>query len=558
MKEIHLGRILSENRRRKGITQDELAEFMGVSKAAVSKWETESTYPDILLLPRLAAYFDMSIDELMGYEPQMDKREIRETHRRLSEEFTTLPFEEALEHCREYAREYYSCYPLVFQIGSLLVNHFMLAQSAEAGEQILGEASELFRRVKEGTDDPGLGKEALHMEAYCLLLLRRPEEVLELLKEKTPVTSAPEPLLASAWKQTGDRREARRVLQIGIYREVIALLNLLTSYMELCREEPGKYRETCRRLTAAADAFDMDQLHPGIMMPCYIDMAQGWAALGEVEPGEVFGFLGPNGAGKTTTVKLLNGMLTPTEGTCRVLGADPAREPEKVHAAAGVATEHARMYDNLTGLQNLVFYAEIFGIPAEEAGRRAAALLGKMELEDAKDRKLAAWSTGMRQRLSLARALIHRPKVLFLDEPTSGLDPESAQNVNRMIREMAENSGITVFLCTHQLRYAQEICTRYGLIEEGSLLASGTLEELREEAFSEITLQIRADKMPPGMGFKKTGAQEYETAVRSEKEIPEIVRRIAAAGGDIYGVEAKEPDLEDIYFALTALGREGL
>ena len=283
MKEIHLGRILSENRRRKGITQDELAEFMGVSKAAVSKWETESTYPDILLLPRLAAYFDMSIDGLMGYEPQMDKREIRETHRRLSEEFTTLPFEEALEHCREYAREYYSCYPLVFQIGSLLVNHFMLAQSAEAGEQILGEASELFRRVKEGTDDPGLGKEALHMEAYCLLLLRRPEEVLELLKEKTPVTSAPEPLLASAWKQTGDRREARRVLQIGIYREVIALLNLLTSYMELCREEPGKYRETCRRLTAAADAFDMDQLHPGIMMPCYIDMAQGWAALGEGE-----------------------------------------------------------------------------------------------------------------------------------------------------------------------------------------------------------------------------------------------------------------------------------
>ena len=99
----------------------------------------------------------------------MYKREIRETHRRLTEEFTTLPFEEALEHCREYAREYYSCYPLVFQIGSLLVNHFMLAQNAEAGEQILREASELFRRVKEGTDDPGLGKEALHMEAYCLL-----------------------------------------------------------------------------------------------------------------------------------------------------------------------------------------------------------------------------------------------------------------------------------------------------------------------------------------------------------------------------------------------------
>ena len=278
----------------------------------------------------------------------------------------------------------------------------------------------------------------------------------------------------------------------------------------------------------------------------------------ELEPGEVFGFLGPNGAGKTTTVKLLNGMLTPTEGICRVLGSDPALEPEKVHAVSGVVTEHARMYENLTGLENLVFYAELYGISADEAARRSESLLKEMELEEAKDRKLAAWSTGMRQRLSLARALIHRPKILFLDEPTSGLDPESAQNVNRMIREMAENSGITVFLCTHQLRYAQEICTRYGLIEEGRLLAEGTLDELRSETFSRITLQIRAGSMPPEMGFRQTGAQEYEASIRSEDEIPEIVRRIAAAGGDIYKVEARQPDLEDIYFALTAAGREVL
>ena len=276
----------------------------------------------------------------------------------------------------------------------------------------------------------------------------------------------------------------------------------------------------------------------------------------ELEPGEVFGFLGPNGAGKTTTVKLLNGMLTPTEGICRVLGSDPALEPEKVHAVSGVVTEHARMYENLTGLENLVFYAELYGISADEAARRSESLLKEMDLGEAKDRKLAAWSTGMWQRLSLARALIHRPKILFLDEPTSGLDPESAQNVNRMIREMAENSGITVFLCTHQLRYAQEICTRYGLIEEGRLLAEGTLDELRSETFSRITLQIRAGSMPPEMGFRQTGAQEYEASIRSEDEIPEIVRRIAAAGGDIYKVEARQPDLEDIYFALTAAGRE--
>ena len=266
MKEIHLGRVLSENRRRKGVTQDELAEFMGVSKAAVSKWETESTYPDILLLPRLAAYFDMSIDELMGYEPQMDREEIRKTHRMLSEKFTTHPFEAALEHCRKYAREYYSCYPLVFQVGSLMVNHVMMAKTPEEGERVIKEAVQLFRRVREGTDDPGLGKEALHMEAYCLLQLRQPEEVLELLKEESHVTSNSEPLLATAWKMTGDRKEAKRVLQIGIYRKVIVLLNLLASYMELCGEEPEKYTDL-----ATGEIYPL-RLHGD----AYFDLLDAW------------------------------------------------------------------------------------------------------------------------------------------------------------------------------------------------------------------------------------------------------------------------------------------
>ena len=239
---------------------------MGVSKAAVSKWETESTYPDILLLPRLAAYFDMSIDELMGYEPQMDREEIRKTHRMLSEKFTTHPFEAALEHCRKYAREYYSCYPLVFQVGSLMVNHVMMAKTPEEGERVIKEAVQLFRRVREGTDDPGLGKEALHMEAYCLLQLRQPEEVLELLKEESHVTSNSEPLLATAWKMTGDRKEAKRVLQIGIYREVIVLLNLLASYMELCGEEPEKYTDL-----ATGEIYPL-RLHGD----AYFDLLDAW------------------------------------------------------------------------------------------------------------------------------------------------------------------------------------------------------------------------------------------------------------------------------------------
>ena len=140
--------------------------------------------------------------------------------------------------------------------------------------------------------------------------------------------------------------------------------------------------------------------------------------------GEVFGFLGPNGAGKTTTVKLLTGVLTPSGGSCEILGVNPHTQPEKAHLLSGIVTEHAQMYNNLTGIENLLFYATAFGLKQKEGEQRGELLLRELDLMEAKDRKLATYSTGMRQRLSLARALLHRPKVLFLDEPTSGLDPE--------------------------------------------------------------------------------------------------------------------------------------
>lgn len=274
-----------------------------------------------------------------------------------------------------------------------------------------------------------------------------------------------------------------------------------------------------------------------------------------LKPGEVFGFLGPNGAGKTTAVKLLGGMLTPTEGSCQLFDINPSSEPEKAHAISGVVTEHAQMYDHLTGLQNLIFYGSVFGLDTKESKRRGENLLKQLELSDAANRKLSAYSTGMRQRLSLARALIHEPKILFLDEPTSGLDPESAQNVHAMIRTLAHENGITVFLCTHQLRYAQEICTRYGLLSSGRLLAEGTLEELRSRICSETRVKLKAANIPAGLPLARTGNQEYELNVSSREEIPALVRRIAEAGGNIYHVSAELPSLEDIYFALTAEGK---
>ena len=274
-------------------------------------------------------------------------------------------------------------------------------------------------------------------------------------------------------------------------------------------------------------------------------------------PGEIFGFLRPNGAGKTTTVKLLTGMLTPTAGSCRVFDMDPKENPEGVHGVAGVVTEHAQMYDNMTGMQNLLFYAALFGIAAGDARLRAASVMEQLQLTDAKDKKLAAYSTGMRQRLSLARAMLHQPKILFLDEPTSGLDPESVKNVNDMIASLALEKGTTVFLCTHQLRYAQELCTCFGLVDRGTLLALGTLDELRKDNTPGLAVRVEADRIQEGVNAKTIGDGVYEINVSAREEIPSIVRRIVETGGNVYHVSARKATLEEIYFSLlSSRGKE--
>ena len=274
-----------------------------------------------------------------------------------------------------------------------------------------------------------------------------------------------------------------------------------------------------------------------------------------VPPGGVCGFLGPNGAGKTTAVKLMTGLLKPTKGECAVMGISPAEHPEQVHAVCGVMTETAKMYRQMTGLQNLMFFGQASGLEPEEARQRAFELLKELDIWDARDKRLDQYSTGMAQRLSLARALMHRPHVLFLDEPTSGLDPESAQAVNELIAKLAKQDGVTVFLCTHQLRYAQDICSSYGIIQRGRLLLSGDFESLARAMGCCMKADIRLGR---GSGIPE-GFEEHDgwwrTDVLSENEMPKLIRRLVEAGMEVYEAKLTRPTLEEIYFKCLESGK---
>lgn len=283
MKEMNLGRILIENRHKRGITQDELASHIGVSKGAVSKWETESSLPDISLLPQLASYFDISIDELLGYQPQMEKEDIKKLYIRLSKDFSVLPFDEVLAECFEIAKKYYSCYPLLFELGTLLINHAAQASNPEQVTQITEKALEWYHRVRLEADEPNLQKEALLVEAFCLLQLQRPSEVIDILESDEMQAGSPEPLLASAYRMTGNDREAKRILQAGIYKEIMTLFNLFPAYLNLCLNDAEQFTETCQRFHQIADTFQMKTLHPSILLGVYITIAQGFMTLGNTE-----------------------------------------------------------------------------------------------------------------------------------------------------------------------------------------------------------------------------------------------------------------------------------
>ena len=285
-----------------------------------------------------------------------------------------------------------------------------------------------------------------------------------------------------------------------------------------------------------------------------------------VARGEVVGLLGHNGAGKTTTVRLLNGVLAPSDGSARVLGFDPMHDGVALRRRCGVSTETPSVDERLTGRAGLRFFAEVFDVPRARVERRIDELLAAFDLTAAADQRVATYSKGMRQRLTLARALLHEPELLFLDEPSSGLDPVAARAVDERIAGLRD-AGTTVLLCTHNLAQAQGLCDRVVVLEHGAVVASGTPTALAADLGASIEVRVSARF---DMGFDVASVlvgvagveqlaspeaplgepHEVRFGASDDDAIAAVVRALVHAGADVYAVERRAPSLEDVYFAL--------
>lgn len=279
MDKLNIGKTLIAKRREKGITQEELAQFIGVSKASVSKWETGQSYPDITFLPQLAAYFNISIDELIRYEPQMTKEDIRKLYLRLAKDAAEKDFGIVLAEIGDIIRKYFSCFPLLFHMGAFLLNHHTLA-APDQRQTLLREALSLFVRVKTESDDLALCKQAKVMEAYCHLLLSEPIDLIDLLADATTPTMNELNLLAMGYRLNNQPDKAAEVLQIGIYENLLSLLQNLAGLIQTEAANADKVDAAIARFMKVAEAFNVSELHPSTMLSFHLMAAQVRLMLG--------------------------------------------------------------------------------------------------------------------------------------------------------------------------------------------------------------------------------------------------------------------------------------
>jgi len=279
----------------------------------------------------------------------------------------------------------------------------------------------------------------------------------------------------------------------------------------------------------------------------------------EVPAGIVFGFLGPNGSGKTTTVRILLGLVEPTAGSAEVLGHDIVSEADAVRAASGALMEHPGLYERLSAEENLVFFGRSAGMKRTEIPARIRELLEPLELYERRDELVGTWSRGMKQRLAVVRALIHRPRMLFLDEPTAGLDPIAAADLRDDLEKLVHEEGVTVFINTHHLAEAERLCDLVGVIRRGRLIAFGHPDDVRGRV-GKRRLEVLATDVTDALMAELVALPYVEAVHRDDARLridlapeavtPPIVRLLVERGAQIEEVRRGTETLEEAFLAL--------
>lgn len=281
----------------------------------------------------------------------------------------------------------------------------------------------------------------------------------------------------------------------------------------------------------------------------------------QVRRGEIFGFLGPNGAGKTTTISILTTLLTPTSGSARIEGLDVRTQANDVRRKLGLVFQKSTADEELTGRENMVIEAGLYGLSAASIRNHVDDLLAQMDLAQAADRFVKTYSGGMRRRLELAVGLVHKPQLIFLDEPTLGLDPQGRAGFWRYIRQLRDSQGLTVFMTTHYLDEADQLCDRIAVIDHGRIIALGSPKELKDSVGGDTLEVTVAPGSPdlaailatmPGVGSVTKDGDVYRAKCSSgESLIPKAVLAADEAGITVAGVTVIKPTLDEVFLLMT-------
>ena len=280
----------------------------------------------------------------------------------------------------------------------------------------------------------------------------------------------------------------------------------------------------------------------------------------EIPSGSVFGFLGPNGAGKTTTLRLLLGLLEPTKGQAEVLGYDTRTQSGYIRQNSGALLEHTGLYERLSAYDNLQFYGRVWHMSSSERMSRIEELLNHLGLWKRRNEIVKTWSRGMKQKLAIARTLLHRPALVFFDEPTAGLDPVAAASLREDITNLAAQDGVTIFLTTHNMAEAEKLCHQVGIIREGKLVAIGSLDQIRTQAGKQqvdifgrgFTPQVLETlRKHPGIVNLEQRNQHVTIQHEASMQIAPMVNLLVSGGVEIDEVRKSRASLEETFLELV-------